>query len=58
MVFGCQNSILKNPEIPTRRRGWLGDEDSNLDSRSQRGTKARNKEQCKKDEDTEDTKKS
>jgi hypothetical protein len=37
---------------------WLGDEDWNLDSRTQSGAEARNEEQCKKDKDTEDTKKS
>jgi hypothetical protein len=36
---------------------WLGDEGSNLNSRSQSGTKAINKEQSKEDKDTEDIKK-
>ncbi|OGP73755.1 MAG: hypothetical protein A2V86_01260 [Deltaproteobacteria bacterium RBG_16_49_23] len=36
---------------------WLGDEESNLNSRSQSGTEARNKAQGKEDKDTEDIKK-
>ena len=47
--------IIKNAS--NLLKTWLGDEELNLDSRSQSGTWARNQEQCKKDQDREYIKK-